>query len=162
MLYALHTLNAPGSLVAGYRTGDPISEAVAESWGLILGEDVSEDAPDTEAAPALTRPTEEDNRATWEAWAVANGMTPEDADQASQEDLEATGPSEAPAPAEHPRPADSAKKGDWVLYVNDHPQATAEDQVWAGDDTTTKADLQAWQPKPADPVAVAATEQANG
>jgi hypothetical protein len=33
------------------------------------------------------------------------------------------------------------------MYVNGHPQATAEDQAWAGDDSTTKADLQAWAPE---------------
>jgi hypothetical protein len=124
---------------------------------------------------AALRPGPESNRAAWESWAVANGWTAEDAAAGSQDDLEAieaaplatpvpadkaTGtdfqnatpvtadntPGPAEAAADVARPAESAKKSDWVLYVNDHPQATSEDQAWAGDDTTTKADLIAWEP----------------
>lgn len=174
---ALGNLAAPGTLVYGYRRGDEVPDSVVENWGLTIGEngDVIDgplDAVDTPVGGAPVRPGVEDNRSTWEAWGIANGMTPEEADAASQEDLEAAGPQEHGAVADqtevdHPRPADSAKKSEWVLYVNDHPQATAEDQAWAGDDSTTKADLQGWQPgasepEVGDPVAVEATERANG
>jgi len=168
MLYALHRLSAPGTLVAGYQRGDEIREEVAEAWELVLGEDVSEERPDLEPpAPVVPRPGPGDNRVAWETWARANGMSEEDAAAATQDDLESFEPAANDERVESGpvRPADSAKKAEWVTYVSKHPQATAEDQAWAGDDATTKADLQAWQPGPArsgDPVAEAATEQANG
>lgn len=163
-MYALRTIEAPGSLVAGYRAGDEVHPAVIESWGLVVGEDVAEDRPDPDA-PATTvvpRPDEGANRAAWEAYALANGMSADDVAAATQEDLE--GVEQAEPAEDHPRPAATAKKSEWVLYVNDHPQATAEDQAWAGDDTTTRAQLQEWQPlgQLGDPVAVEATERANG
>jgi hypothetical protein len=165
MPYALHTLSAPGSLVAGYQRGDEILPSVVQAWGL-GPDDVSDDYPGVAAeAPAVPRPVDDSDRGAWVAYAVSRGMDPEEADRTNLSDLMDAYPEDAPpASADHPRPADSARKSDWVTYVNDHPQATAEDQAWAGDDATTKAELQAWQPSAqvGDTVAVAATEQANG
>lgn len=165
---ALGPISQPGvdTYAVGYRRGDAVTAAVVENWNLVVGEhvvegDLDEDGP----APAtMTRPGPGDNRAAWEAWAIANGMTAEDAAAASQDDLEAAGPSEDGSVADPDRPADGAKKADWVAYVSNHPQATDADKMWAKDDATTKANLQAWQPGAAevgDPVAVAATEAAN-
>ena len=67
------------------------------------------------------------------------------------------------------RPADSAKKADWVAYV----EKLGADKEWAQADSTTRADLQAWQPDTqaaptvgvapvGDPVAVAASEAIKG
>lgn len=160
MLYALHTLRAPGALVAGYQRGDEIHEAVAESWGL-TEEDVSTERPGSEPKAVVTpRPDEGANRAAWEGWALANGMSEEDVAAATQDDLEAFEPD---GTTDSNRPADSAKKAEWVRYV----QGRTDDEgvkSWAGADTTTKADLQGWTPETrvGDPVAVAATDQANG
>lgn len=160
MLYALHTLRAPGALVAGYQRGDEIHESVAESWGL-TEEDVSTERPAGEPEVAVVpRPGEGANRAAWEGWALANGMSEEAVAAATQDDLQAFEPGGA---ADSSRPADSAKKAEWVAYV----QGRTDDEAvrsWAGADTTTKADLQGWTPGTSvgDPVAVAATEQANG
>lgn len=148
---ALKDIQAPGTTVFGYRRGDPVRADVVENWGLTLDDDVCEgnlpnDAPVT---PAAVRPDEGANRATWEAWAVANGMSAEDAADAPMDDLQAAGPQE---PGE--RPADSAKKADWAAYV----VAQGADEDWANATGRTKADLQAWTPTPGDPVAAAAGE----
>ncbi len=166
---ALGPISQPGvdTYAVGYRRGDAVTAAVVENWALVVGEhvvegDLDEDGP---ASVTMTRPGPGDNRAAWEAWAVANGMSADDAAEASQDDLEAAGPSEDGATADPGRPADSAKKAEWVAYVSGHPQATDDDRAWASADSTTKADLQGWQPGLAevgDPVAVAATEAANG
>lgn len=58
----------------------------------------------------------------------------------------AADPENTPEADSPERPAESARKSEWVLYVSNHPQATGEDQAWAGDDDTTKADLIAWKP----------------
>lgn len=158
---ALGSLKQPGvdTYAVGYRRGDAVTAVVVENWGLVVGEDVVEGDLDEDAAAAapMARPGEGDNRATWEAWAVANGMSTEDAAAASQDDLEAVGEQ-----ATDDRPADGAKKAEWVAYVSNHPQATDDDKAWASTDSTTKADLMAWQPasgaKVGDPIAVAATE----
>lgn len=157
MPYALHTLSAPGTLVAGYRAGDPVDPAVIEAWGLIEGEDWSADRPGEQVAPVAVRPADDTDRAAWVSYATARGVDPDEADGMSLDDLMAVDAEQV----QTGRPADSAKKAEWVLYVNSHPQATDEDKAWAGDDTTTKAELQAWEPV-GDPVAVAATEQTNG
>jgi len=173
MYYALHTLSAPGTIVAGYQRGHEVPEPVVEAWGLVVGTDedgadVSEQAPTPDApVPVVPRPGPGDNRATWENYARSRGMSAEDAAAASQEELEAAGDSNDSdgAADDYPRPADSAKKAEWVHYVHNHPQATVEDKGWASDDATTKAELQAWTPDtpvPGDTVAVNAAEQANG
>lgn len=162
---ALGSLREPGveSYAFGYRRGDAVTAAVVENWGLVVGEDVVEGGLDESDTPqrAVPRPGDGANRAEWEAYAIATGMSPEDAADASQDDLEAAGS----APADD-RPTDGAKKAEWVAYVSNHPQATDDDKAWASTDSTTKADLQAWQPasgaKVGDPVAVAATEAVNG
>lgn len=170
MPYALHTLSAPGSLAAGYRRGDEVHPSVIENWSLIEGEDWQADRPDAAPSTVPPRPADDTDRGAWVSYVVARGTDPAEADDMPLADLMDLYPEDEQAPADsaHPRPADSARKSEWVSYVNDHPQATAEDQAWAGDDSTTKADLMAWEPstqqpsRPADPVAESATEQANG
>ncbi len=54
MPYALGTINAPGTLVAGYRRGDPIEPAVVDAWGLVEGEDFAADASNSTAGGLLT------------------------------------------------------------------------------------------------------------
>lgn len=163
---AMGTISAPGTLVAGYRRGDPVPDSVVENWNLVVGEDVADgDLPEVDGSSPMRRPGVEDTRATWERWAVANGMSPEDAATVSQEELEDTGPSDEGAPSDPDRPADSAKKAEWVAYVQGRAGDDEQTVAWAGDDSTTKAQLQAWQPGQTvvgDPVALAATEQANG
>jgi hypothetical protein len=160
MPYALRAICAPGTIVPGYQRGHEILPGVIDAWELVEGEDWQADRPEGAMVPTVPRPDAGANRAAWEGYAISRGMPADKAAAATQEELEAVG--DEPAAEDHPRPADSARKSEWVTYVNDHPQATDEDRAWAGDDSTTKADLMAWQPRPADPVAVAATEQANG
>jgi hypothetical protein len=162
---ALRSILAPGTSVYGYHRGQPIMASVVDAWSLTVGTandpdaDVVEgDLPADEPAVAPTprRPTEADNRATWESWAVANGMDAQQAAETSQEDLEAVGVSEQ---GEQPvRPADTAKKAEWQAYA----ARMGADETWAYADTTTKADLQAYAPQPGDTVAVAATEASQG
>lgn len=148
---ALSSLSAPGTLVYGYHRGDPVSEEVVAAWGLVVGADVVEgELPEDGGNGPGVRPGPEDTRATWEQYAVAAGMTADEAASASQEELEAIG-----TPAADPeRPADSAKKADWVAYV----KGRGADEAWADSADTTKADLIGWEPTVGDPVAVAATE----
>lgn len=159
---ALTGLKPPDSMVFGYQRGDAVSADVVENWGLEVGTDVCEgDLSDEEtAAPVTQRPGPEATHADWQAWAVANGMSEQDADGATIEELQAVEaePPAADEPVSDPdRPADSAKKADWVAYV----ESRGADPAWATADSTTKADLQAWRPEAGDPVALAATE-ANG
>lgn len=154
---ALQGLMAPGTNVFGYRRGDPVGEAVVESWGLVLGEHVAEGTElPADAVPGTpVRPDEAGTRGEWEAWAVANGMSAEDAARVSQDDLEAVQAAEEPAPAA--RPADNAPKAEWVTYAI----GQGADETWARDSATTKANLQAYEPV-GDPVAIAATEANQG
>jgi hypothetical protein len=103
---ALQSIPAPGTSVFGYRRGDEVSGYVVKSWGLVVGDHVVEGDLDESAGPAQTmpRPTAADTRATWESWAIAQGMTPEQAAEASQEDLESA---DKPAPKKA-----AAKKSD--------------------------------------------------
>jgi hypothetical protein len=164
---ALTSLGPPGSMVAGYRRGDPVPAAVVKNWGLVDGEDVTSGDLDPDAANTAPtgRPGETGTRADWEAYAVANGMDPEHAREVSQDELEAVEENAERVGPE--RPADSARKSEWVAYV----KARGGDPDWADADGTTKADLQAWEPVvddelPApdegDPVAVDANARANG
>jgi hypothetical protein len=161
MPYALQRLSAPGSLAAGYQRGDEVLPPVIEAWDLVEGEHWSADFPDGPAeVPTVPRPVDDSSRGAWVAYAVSRGMDPEEAERTDLSDLMDVYPEDAPAKTD--RPADSARKADWVYYVHNHPQATTEDQDWAANDGTTKAELQAWEPRAADPVAESATEQANG
>lgn len=150
---ALQTIHAPGSFAAGYQRGDAVTADVVGNWDLVVGEHVCEgDLVENEGPAPMVRPGPEANRATWEAWAVANGMSEDEAAEAQMEDLEAAGPQDPNAPADPDRPADSARKADWVDYAVGRglDQDTAEGM--------TKAELQEWQPEVGDPVALAATE----
>lgn len=167
-MYATHTINAPGTLVAGYRAGDPIEPSVIEAWGLVEGDDYRTDAPRAET-PAVPRPADDTDRGAWVAYALSRGADPDRLDTMDLAEIMDRYPEvdDEGSEADYPRPAESARKSEWVLYVTDHPHATAEDSAWAGDDSTTKADLMAWQPGDTAPasgdlVAENATEQANG
>jgi hypothetical protein len=152
---ALETIYAPDTAVAGYQRGHEVPAAVVDAWQLTVGTQVCEGDldPDAPAGPAMTRPGPEANRATWETWAVVNGMSAEDAATAGQDDLEAVEPEAATD-----RPADSAKKADWAAYV----VSQGADEDWANASGRTKADLQSWEPEVGDPVAVSASEALNG
>lgn len=167
---ARKALFAPGTSVAGYQRGHAVPESVVENWGLEVGDtdeaDVSEGTTlsENEAEKPMQRPGPEATRSTWEQWAVANGMSQEDAAAAAQEALEKVGAKktvEEPIAAEQSeqgtvvaRPADSAPKADWIAYV----VASGGDEQWANDSTTTKANLQAWAPATGDTVAESASE----
>jgi hypothetical protein len=162
---ALRGILSPGTSVYGYHRGQPVMASVVDAWSLAVGTandpdaDVVEgDLPADEVniAPAAHRPTAADNRAAWESWAVANGMDPQHAAEASQEDLEAVGSSEQGDQPE--RPVDSAKKAEWQAYA----ARLGADETWAYADTTTKADLQSYAPRPGDTVATSATEASQG
>lgn len=166
---ALDSIQAPGTTVFGYRRGDAVGADVVENWGLVVGEPGNAEAqvcegdlPDDAAVePVAARPGPEATHADWQAWAVANGMSEADAENATIEDLQAV--EQQPAAADTAvtdaeRPADSAKKAEWVAYA----EKRGADPAWAEADSTTKADLQAWQPEQGDYVAEAATEAQQG
>jgi hypothetical protein len=166
---ALRGILAPGTSVYGYHRGHPVTASVVDSWSLTVGTANDPDADVVEGnlpadevvvAPVPRRPTEADNRAAWESWAIANGMDAQQAAEASQEDLEAVGGTEpGTEQGDRPaRPADTAKKAEWQAYA----ARMGADETWAYADTTTKADLQAYAPQPGDTVAVAATEASQG
>jgi hypothetical protein len=133
---ALDSIQAPGTMVFGYRRGDEVKADVVDSWGLEVGVHVKEGDLDAGETPApMVRPGPEANRADWEAWAVANGMSAEDADTATMEDLQAIDVNSDPD-----RPADSARKAEWV----DHAVSRGLDRDTA--EGMTKAELQEWTP----------------
>lgn len=163
---ALIDIPVPGTSVFGYRRGHAVPESVVQNWELAVGEQVAEGTQlpeDDESGATMGRPGPEATRATWEKWAVANGMSQEDAAVAAQEalekveakkaDAEPSVPDDA-APVAPERPADSAAKAEWVKFVVD----SGGDPQWANDSATTKANLQAWEPVVGDTVAVSATE----
>jgi hypothetical protein len=165
---ALRGILSPGTSVYGYHRGQPVSAEVVDTWALFVGTandpdaDVVEgDLPAEEAPapPVAHRPTEADNRAAWESWAIANGMDAQQAAEASQEDLEAVaGPDRSEQGAQPERPADSAPKANWIAYAIER----GADPQWAGDAATTKANLQAYEPQPGDTVATSAAEASQG
>jgi hypothetical protein len=158
---ALHALRAPGTLTYGYREGDGVPAGTVENWELVVGVDVM--PRDT---GVIARP-DGDDRAAWEAYAIGQGTSPDEARAASLAELKKTpepavdaetgGPVVLPDPNAAPeRPAPDAKKADWVAFV----VATGADEAWANDRSTTKADLQDYTPSRdvtpsvGDPVAV--------
>jgi hypothetical protein len=170
---ALGTIKRPGTMVNGYQRGDGVPASVVEDWDLVVGEQV---IPfDT---GVVGRPGDGGSRADWQAYAVGQGMDPAEAEAASLEDLVAAYPepdedAEArplPVPGSMPeRPDADARKADWVAYVI----AMGADKEWANAKGTTKAELQDWDestgpgyptptPEVGDPLAVQATELANG
>ena len=157
MPYALRMIPVRGGLAPAYQPGDPIEPHVIESWELTEGEDFAAERPDPDAGPQpLPRPADDTDRGAWVAYAISNGTDPDEARGMELDDLMAV---EHAEPAADPqRPADSAKKADWVDYA----VRRGADETWARADSTTKSDLQAWEPQVGDPLAVAATEQANG
>ena len=151
---ALQGIQAPGTAVFGYQRGDAVTADVVSNWDLKVGSDVCEgdlleEVPTSETG--AQRPDDGANYATWQAWAIANGMPADQAEDASMDDLQGW---ERPDDSVT-RPADSANKATWVAYV----EANGADKEWAEAGTTTKADLQNWQV--GDMVAVAASEALN-
>lgn len=151
-------IKAPGTTVFGYRRGDAVSAQVVEAWELTVGDandpeadvvegDLPEGVPDE---PQMGRPGEADNRAAWEAWGRAHGMSESEAIESSLEDLYAI--QDEAAVTTTTRPADSAKKSEWQAYAT----KLGADETWAYADSTTKADLQNYHP--GDTIALAATE----
>lgn len=157
---ALHGIAAPGTSVYGYQRGAAVSAGVVESWDLIVGEANDPDADvvagdlpaDTPAEVLVPRPDEGANRAAWEGYAIANGVPAGAAAEMAIEDLQAVGTGEALVAAGLMRPADSAPKSEWIQFV----LALGADEAWAK--AATKADLQAYDVRPGDTVAMAATE----
>lgn len=90
---ALTTIRQPGSYAIGYQRGAEVTGQVVEDWGLVVGEDVVAGDLAEEDTPArpVSRPDDGANRAEWESWAVANGMSEPDAAEASMDDLMAAG-----------------------------------------------------------------------
>lgn len=84
---ALEDITAPGTLVVGYRTGDPVTGEVVSEWGLTVGEQVEKN---NDYKPVDTeRPADDDhNRKSWEAYVVGQGKSREDAQAASLDDLQ--------------------------------------------------------------------------
>jgi hypothetical protein len=168
---ALGTIRRPGTMVNGYQRGDGVPSEVVDAWELVVGEQVM--PFDT---GVVGRPTEDGTRADWQAYAIGQGMSPEDAAAASLDDLIAAYPDEErdtealPVPGSMPvRPEADARKADWVAYVI----AMGADREWANAKGTTKAELQDWDestgpghatptPEVGDPLAMNATELANG
>lgn len=167
---ALTGIKAPNTAVYGYQRGDLVHENVVQNWGLTVGSDVAEGTElpdDAEPVAPMERPGAEGTRADWEKWAIYNGLPEASAAVASQDELEAvTAPEPDAVPDDEPseqgeqpvRPADSAAKAEWVDYAI----ALGADPQWARDSTTTKANLQAYEPPVGDTVAVAATEANQG
>lgn len=138
---ALEPIAAPDSFAFGYMRGDAVGADVVKNWGLEVGVQVCEGDLAEEVRPneaGAAQPGPEANYAAWQTWAVANGMPQAEAEAASMEQLQGWNAPDDSAG----RPADSAVKADWVAYV----EANGADVSWAEASTTTKADLQAWQP----------------
>lgn len=152
---ALVDIKAPGTNVFGYRRGDAVTAQVVDSWQLAVGDDVTEgDLPDGALPVVVSRPDVDAVRAEWERWAVANGMSEQEAAEASMEDLQAVQMQERTAEAT--RPADSATKATWARWA----VAQGADETWAYATGRTKADLMAYEAQPVagDTIAVAASE----
>jgi hypothetical protein len=151
---AKKTILMPGTLVAGYQPGDPVSAYTVGLWDL---DDEQVEKAEEYQAP---RPAgDSTDRVAWEAYVVGQGASEEDARAASLDELKAMyEPPPAPAweindsqeaqmtktasaPKPEDRPADSAKKSDWVAYVVDN----GGDADWANASSTTKDELMAWK-----------------
>lgn len=142
---ALTALRAPGTMVFGYQAGDGVPASVVENWELNVGTDVMP------TRTGLVPRPEDDDRSAWEAYAIGQGMSVEDARAASLAELKDTPepepdaePEKLPDPLAPPvRPEPNALKADWVAYV----VAIGADRAWAEDKATTKAELQDYEPK---------------
>jgi hypothetical protein len=158
-MYALTTLRAPGTLSPGYFRGDYVPDAVAQSWKLVEGEDVQADPIDDSGdSPAVPRPADDTDAGEWRRFVIARGTDPDEAALMSLEELMDAYPErDAAEGGTVERPADSAKKSEWVDYVI----ATGADEDWARADSTTKADLQAFEPGGAQRTTDAAADQGN-
>lgn len=92
---ALRSIQAPGTSVFGYRRGDEVPGSVVEDWALQVGTAADPEADvvegpipaDEEITVVPARPGDGDNRAAWEGWAIAAGMTADQAAEASMEEL---------------------------------------------------------------------------
>ncbi len=144
-MYALRTIHIPGTLAAGYQRGHFLPDSVAESWGLVEGEDYATEMPgDDDPGPvAVARPADDSDRGAWVAYAISQGADPDEAREMQLSELMDAYPELTPDGDPMPeRPAESAKKAEWVEFVI----AAGADEEWARSSDTTKADLQEWEP----------------
>ena len=166
---ALTDIPAPGTMVFAFRAGHRVPASSVENWELRVGEQVR--PLNTGVIP---RPEDDSDRRAWEGYAIGQGMATEEAQAASLDDLRAAYPeTDEPAevrdlPSPTDRPADSDVKADWITWA----VANGADETWAKDKSTTKAELMDWtvpdrsdsgpDPEVGDPVALSATQMANG
>jgi hypothetical protein len=168
---ALRRIHQPDTLLYPYNEGDGLPANAVTEWGLVVGEDVAPVRDDV-----IAKPGDDADRAEWEAFAVGQGWTLEDARDASMKDLRAIPERDPEQPARRldepgpapDRPAESDVKAEWIRWAT----ANGADEQWANDKGTTKADLMEWQPEQSadeaataertDSVAEAADEQTNG
>ena len=126
--FALHDVVING--IAGYRSGDGMTAEVVENLReqghpMEVGVDVRPARPDS-----IPRPAESAAVTEWRAYAIGQGMAPDEAAEATRADLierypdtDADRTDFMPLP-----PAKSAPKADWVTwYVRTHPDVTRED-----------------------------------
>ena len=162
---ALRAIKSPGMMYDAYQPGDGVSQSAVDNWHLVIGEDVT-----PVRTGVVPRPEGDAPREAWEAFAIGQGMTVDEAREASLKDLRkipAPDPEAAPGPLADPsaapeRPGDDAVKAEWVAYA----LAIGADEEWATAKSTTRADLMDYEavggPTSGDPAAAAANEQANG
>jgi hypothetical protein len=165
---ALRSYKNAATMTWVFQEGDGVPQGTVDTFGLVVGVDVVPVRDDV-----IAKPESGADRADWEAFALGQGWTLDQAHEASLKDLRAipgrdpnepvrllNDPSAAPE-----RPDASAVKADWQAWA----VANGADEAWANDKATTKADLQDYQPGPdahpavsGDPVAENADELANG
>jgi hypothetical protein len=162
---ALRPIKQPGTLLTPYHAGDGMPASAVDDWELVVGEDVM--PTNTKVIP---RPEGDASRAEWEAFAIGQGWNSADAADATLTELrkipapdDQTAAEPLPDPTAPPaRPDESAAKSEWITYV----VSQGADEEWANTRSTTKADLMAYEAsdtrRPADEVADAVDEQANG
>ena len=160
---ALETIKAPGTAgMPAYFRGDGVPASTVENWSLVVGEQVM-----PLNTGAVARPDDDGDRAAWEAYAIGQGMTVDEAREASLKELRSVPPpddqvppEDLPNPVSPERPDENAAKAEWVAWA----RANGADEDWAGAKSTTKADLIAFDPSAphGDVVAEAADEQTNG
>lgn len=161
---AIRAIKSPGMFYNAYNPGDGVAQSAVDNWNLVIGVDVLPVRTDVVPRPEGGDATREQ----WEAFAIGQGMDPQEAREASLKDLRAIPapdpelPGEAlPDPTAPPeRPADDAAKAEWVRYA----VASGADESWATAKGTTKADLMDYEPPagptPGDPAEIAASGQA--
>src|SRR4029453_17879861 len=103
----------------------------------------------------IAKPESGAERHEWEAFAIGQGWTLEDAREASMKDLRAIPERDPEQPARElpdpdaapDRPSESAVKAEWIEWA----VANGADETWANDKATTKAELMDFQPADTSP-----------